>query len=217
VGQHRYEAAKSLGWREIAAFVSGADDAHAELWEIDENLIRAELTDSQRAQAHARREEIMVGLGLVATVGANQHSRASANSAKASYADKAAADLGVSRRTVAQDLARGKKIAPEVLAEVSGSALDKGVVLDELAATPRADQRAKLAEITLRRQEAGRVRKDAEAVNRDTDRVIALTEAQRFAEWIATHSDVGQLPTIIAWLEGTKARDVIAALRREAA
>ena len=32
-----------------------------------------------------------------------------------------------------RDLARGKKIAADVLAEVAGTPLDKGVVLDELA------------------------------------------------------------------------------------
>jgi hypothetical protein len=30
-------------------------------------------------------------------------------------------------------------------------------------------------------------------------------------------TDLNELPTIISWLEGTKPRDVIAALRREAA
>ena len=58
----------------------------------------------------------------------------SANLAKLSYAEQAADTLGVSRRTVARDLARGKNIDPDVLAEVSGTDLDKGVVLDQLAA-----------------------------------------------------------------------------------
>ena len=56
-----------------------------------------------------------------------------AKSATIAYAKQAAADLGVSERTVRQELARGKKIAPEVLAEVSGTDLDSGVVLDRLA------------------------------------------------------------------------------------
>lgn len=50
-----------------------------------------------------------------------------------SYATQASETLGVNRRTVERDLARGKNIAPDVLAEVAGTDLDKGVVLDELA------------------------------------------------------------------------------------
>ena len=52
-----------------------------------------------------------------------------------SYSDEAAAALGVDKRTVQRDLARGKNITSDVLAEVAGTALDKGVVLDELART----------------------------------------------------------------------------------
>jgi len=55
----------------------------------------------------------------------------SANSAKLSYADAASETLGVSRRTVAQDLRRGREIEPDVLADVAGTPLDKGVVLDD--------------------------------------------------------------------------------------
>ncbi len=110
--------------------------------EIDENLARSELTEAQRAQAHARREEIMVSLGLVSKLGDNQHTRGSDNlSNPPSYARQAAGSLGVDERTVRRDLARGKKIDPEILAEVQGTEHDKGVVLDELARTPQVDQR----------------------------------------------------------------------------
>ena len=50
-----------------------------------------------------------------------------------SYAKQSADALGVDERTIRRDLARGKNIAPDVLAEVAGTSLDKGVVLDELA------------------------------------------------------------------------------------
>ena len=66
------------------------------------------------------------------------------------YSAQAAQSLGVDERTVQRDLRRGKNIAPDVLAEVAGTALDKGVVLDELARTPRAEQHEKLSEIAAR-------------------------------------------------------------------
>jgi hypothetical protein len=49
---------------------------------------------------------------------------------KVSHSRQAAGTLGVDRRTVERDLARGKKISPEVLADVQNILLDKGVVLD---------------------------------------------------------------------------------------
>jgi len=71
-------------------------------------------------------------------------------SEKTSYARRAANELGVDERTVRRDLRRAKCIDAGLLAEVTGTALDKGVVLDELAATPRDEQRAKLSEIASR-------------------------------------------------------------------
>lgn len=66
-----------------------------------------------------------------------------------SYASQASETLGVTKRTVEKDLARGKKISPDVLAEVAGAELDKGVVLDELARTPAEAQRAAASATSL--------------------------------------------------------------------
>lgn len=207
-GRHRLEALRTLGEQFADCQVIADDDDLAELWEIDENFARAELTDAQRADHHVRREAILVRRGEAAKPGKGGDRRSTASSAIGSYSKKAAGDLGFSERTVRQDLARGKKIAPAVLAAVSGTALDKGVVLDELARTPVAQQPARLDEI--------RAQRDAHKVNREHNRVIALTEAEQFAAWLMARIDVNDLPTIIAWLDGTKPRDVIAALRREA-
>ena len=213
-GAHRLEALRQLGEEYTDCFVMEGDPDDAALWEIDENFARSELTDAQRADHHVRREEILKRKGLVS----DGPGRPKKNSEKSSsYSQQASETLGVSKRTVEKDLARGKNITPDVLAAVSGSDLDKGVVLDELARTPADEQRAKLAEITLRRQEAERTRKDAEATNRATDRVVQMTDAERFAEWIMERTDLTELPTVIAWVDGTKPGDVSKALRRLAA
>jgi ParB-like chromosome segregation protein Spo0J len=57
-GNHRYEAARSLGWTEIDAVISDFDDLDAELMMIDENLCRAELSAADRARYAARRRAI---------------------------------------------------------------------------------------------------------------------------------------------------------------
>ena len=50
-GRHRFEAAKLLKWDRIQATIyEGMDTDRAELAEIDENLIRAELSPIERAR-----------------------------------------------------------------------------------------------------------------------------------------------------------------------
>jgi hypothetical protein len=119
-GRHRVTATRELGWAEIDAVIVEADACRAELMEIDENLVRHDLTDAQRAAAHARREALMVDMGLVLP-GAGKPSNLARSAELKSYYKGAASSLGVSERTVRQDLSRGKKIAPEVLAEVQGT------------------------------------------------------------------------------------------------
>lgn len=57
-GYHRLTACKKLGWTTIPANVVDMDALHAELAEIDENLIRNELTVLERAEQLKRRKEI---------------------------------------------------------------------------------------------------------------------------------------------------------------
>jgi hypothetical protein len=69
-GDKRVKAAQSLGWPEIAAVIEDADEAKAELWQLDENFARQELTVQQRSENHARRVELVaVGVGQVVQKG----------------------------------------------------------------------------------------------------------------------------------------------------
>lgn len=78
----------------------------ADLWEIDENFARSELSDAQRADHHKRREAILVKRGLVKD--APKGGRPGNGDKLSSYAAQAAAALGVHERTVQQDLQPGK-------------------------------------------------------------------------------------------------------------
>jgi ParB family chromosome partitioning protein len=55
-GEHRLEAAKKLGWLAVEAIK--ITDATRELWEIDENLARAELSTDERREHLRRRKEL---------------------------------------------------------------------------------------------------------------------------------------------------------------
>lgn len=43
-GAHRLQAVKSLGWVTWMRFFTDADDIDRQIWEIEENLIRSELS-----------------------------------------------------------------------------------------------------------------------------------------------------------------------------
>jgi hypothetical protein len=62
------------------------------------------------------------------------------------------------------------------------------------------------------RREAEKRRQEAERHNRNQDRVIALNEAESFAEWLFHRVDSAEFDRLISWLEGT--RDAGRAARR---
>jgi len=49
-GQHRLEAARLLGWRDIDCFVIKGKETESRLWTLAENLHRADLTALERAE-----------------------------------------------------------------------------------------------------------------------------------------------------------------------
>ena len=63
-GLHRLEAAKLLGWETIKAEVISGSQLEDELIEIDENLIRNDLTVLEQAELLQRRNEILKEMGL---------------------------------------------------------------------------------------------------------------------------------------------------------
>ena len=169
-GHHRVAACRALGWAEIDAIVIEAGEhLQAELIEIDENLCRSELTNSQRAKAVKRRKEIWEALHPVrqrfdsvfdalGTVEGPmteaeereqvaqleppvaKHGRAQDKG----FAADTAQISGESKAAINRHLARAKALGDD-LDKVTGTSLDKGVELDALKAmTP--EQRAPLIE-----------------------------------------------------------------------
>ena len=58
-GLHRIEAAKMLGWDEIKAELFEGNELECELAEIDENLMRNDLTVLEQGEHLARRQELI--------------------------------------------------------------------------------------------------------------------------------------------------------------
>jgi ParB/RepB/Spo0J family partition protein len=109
-GLHRIEAARSLGWEAIEATVFDGDDVELELAEIDENLMRNDLTVLEQGEHLARRQEL-VGW----KIGENQHTVC--GSEMISYPKsqaELAKEIGMTERTARNRVQAARNILPEV-------------------------------------------------------------------------------------------------------
>jgi hypothetical protein len=147
-GLHRFEAAKKLKWKEINCIIfDGMAADEAELAEIDENLIRAELSPAERALHIGKRKELYEKVHPETRKGGAPGRAGGGKKAKtaklATFARDTATKTRVSRRSVERDATRAKQVV--VLSEIAQTSLDKGAEIDALAKLPEPEQR-KLAE-----------------------------------------------------------------------
>lgn len=209
-GLHRLEAMVRMGATEIPATVLDVKGPQAIIAECDENLCGSNLSPAERARFTKRRKEAYEALHPETKNGSNQHTRVS-QIAKGSPADRFTLDTakktGQHEATIARDAARGASVPEPILAEIAGTDLDKGTVLDRVSKAP--DPAAELAAIKREREQA-----EAHRRNRETDKSIALMDAEAFADWLVQRTDPEQINQVLAWLEGTKPKQVAAALRR---
>lgn len=146
-GRHRFEAAQKLQWPGIPAKVcSGMDVDHAELAEIDENLIRANLSPVETALHMARRKElyeklhpttkagIAQGLGMVRSALKKAGGQVGPE-VEDTFSKAISKAIGQSRRTVKRNITRATK-GQDWLKNAAGTALDKGDEIDALIEMP---------------------------------------------------------------------------------
>jgi ParB-like nuclease domain len=153
-GHHRLEAVRKLKHDTIRAeILEGLSADQARVAEIDENLIRADLTPSERAVHHAERKALYLKLHPETKHGGAPGKAGGGKKAKdaklASFVKDTAKKTGKAKRTIARDVSRGEKIDPQALADLAGTCLDNGTELDALAKLPAAEQRG-LAEAAKR-------------------------------------------------------------------
>jgi ParB family chromosome partitioning protein len=202
-GAHRLAAAKALSWETIDAFVEDEDDCDeidAELWEIAENLHRAELTALERDEQVAR-------WVVLTEQKLGQPAQVSGGRGKRGGLSEATRELGVERT----DARRATKVA-SLSEQAKVTAREVGLDDNRTALLEASRKASAVEQVEFLKAQAER--KSKERVNREVDRAISLTEAEQFAGWLAERIAPTERDTLIAWLEGTKAKDVIAALRR---
>jgi ParB-like chromosome segregation protein Spo0J len=151
-GYHRYLALCELGWKEVPVVVE-LDALRSELATLDENIVRYELTELERAEMEARRREIYEMLYPLTKRGVISNVRRSAQSkvnevesgnvdqretislryesdtlkheveAQPTYIQYAAEREGVTDRTIKNRLRIAEKLYPEVRDYVRGTPL----------------------------------------------------------------------------------------------
>ena len=147
VGRHRLEAATKLKWDSIPATVfDGMDADHAELAEIDENLIRAELSPIERGLHVARRKELYeirhpeTKKGATG-IGRKKSQIATSSEPADSFLDDTAKKTGKHRATIARDVARGNLDGIEGAIGTSLDKVDELDALGKLGKLSKEDQR----------------------------------------------------------------------------
>lgn len=146
-GAHRFAACDLIGLRQVPCIIVDDDDLHAELAMIDENLMRAELSASERATSTARRKAIYLELHPETAVGAAQAAGMNrsmgnnvADNLSATFTAETAKATGKDERTIRRDAERGEKVVPEVMNKIAGTKLDTGAYLDRIKNLPPDEQ-----------------------------------------------------------------------------
>ena len=146
-GGHRVAAAQLAGIEALQARVVEATDDEARLAEIDENLMRRELSALDRAVFLAARQEVYLRLHPQTARGKNNKTKRIAETTSLSFqtggfARATAQRLGLDERTIQRAVSRAR-IDPAVRALLAGHPVaESGAELDKIAAQPAAIQAA---------------------------------------------------------------------------
>ena len=119
-GAHRLVTAVALGWTEVPAFVRDESKMDAELWEIDENLARSELSPADRAVFTFRRKELYLLKYPETAHGGDRKSSGQVGQLidrqeRKSFVAATAELSGKSERAIRRDADRGEKICEAAL------------------------------------------------------------------------------------------------------
>jgi ParB family chromosome partitioning protein len=187
-GSHRLDAAQSLGWETIAATVCDLSDLQRQLAECDENLCGTMLSPAERAKFTSRRKDVYEALHPETRNGQNQHTRVPQNDEPSCgrFTADTAAKTGKSEASIQRDARRGEKITDEAMAEIVGTDLDKGTVLDAIAREPNA-----AAQLAAIKREQNAV--DARKANREADKIIDEASIEVAAEFLHARLDINEM------------------------
>jgi ParB family chromosome partitioning protein len=166
VGLHRLEAMKLLQREKIAAEIVEGDKLHQRLTEIDENLMRRELSALDRGAFLSERQAIHLELHpetAKGKAGAEARWHALAN---LSFASEVSEKLGISARSIRRAMRRNQLIDREVRSLIASTWIaDSGVDLDALSRLPPKDQRRAVERMLRSKDPCGSVTQALHEIN----------------------------------------------------
>ena len=176
-GLHRLEAAKRLGWTEIECNSVGMSSLQAELAEIDENIVRTNLSRQELGEQFLRRKEIYEMLHPETKAGAAQAAgmnRAISNnvgdklaSKTKSFVEDTSEKTGMSKRTVSRLLQIANNMTQDAKRIVQASDIPQDAAL-KISRLPH-DQQAEAASLLA----AGTVQSVEQYRQERRDRIMA--------------------------------------------
>lgn len=213
-GAHRLAAARSLGWEEIEAEIRDLSEDEAQLAEIDENLVRRELSALDRAVFLAKRKEIYERLHPEAKAGGDRRSikATSLSLWSAAFARSTAEKLGVDKRTIERAVRRAALPAEIRERLATHPVANSGAELDKLLAQPIEMQRQivgllvgeneRLPTVTAALQRlAGPVKESrAAATQREANALLAAwrkagkAARRQFLDYLASEGEIAGQP-----------------------
>jgi ParB/RepB/Spo0J family partition protein len=166
-GRHRLEACHRLGMEAIESMIVELSEVDCKLWEIDENLCRADLSELERGEHLRERKKqyeikhpntargVAQALGANAVMGRTTGTKTDADSATnatdvgaesavTSYVDDTIKKTGLGETAIKTAIRRAEKIDPgvrDVIRDIRAIA-DSGVELDALAKATAQEQKA---------------------------------------------------------------------------
>ena len=151
-GAHRLQAVRDLGWPRIEALVVDGSPEEISLIEIDENLIRKDLTPLDRARFLARRKAVYAKLYRATGRGGDRRSASGHNpdrvTASTSWAQDAANLVGISPRAVHRAVAIGTGLPDELASALAETPIAKREGdLFRLAQMPARDKKRALLQL----------------------------------------------------------------------
>ena len=181
-GLHRLEAAKRLGWTEIECNSVGMSSLQAELAEIDENIVRTNLSRQELGEQFLRRKEIYEMLHPETKAGAAQAAgmnRAIGNnvgdklaSKTKSFVEDTSEKTGMSKRTVSRLLQIANNMTQDAKRIVQASDIPQDTAL-KISRLPH-DQQAEAASLLA----AGKVQSVEQYKQERRERITAAHSPQ---------------------------------------
>ena len=140
-GLHRLEACRRLGWEHIdALFVDTLGEIDQQMWEIDENLVRAELSEGERSEHLMRRKQLFEKKREEERVSGKREGVKPQH--ETGFATDTAERTGLTKRHINRSIRRAERIATDVREAIRLSpSFRKAVELDALADLNHEDQR----------------------------------------------------------------------------